>query len=80
MRRRHSGVDSNPAWEVTVPQGLDACAVPADVLKVYLLAKAPVQFQEDDMAAAVSPALAASYGSNNWVIGPARTGAGGVLR
>ena len=68
-----------PTWEATVPQGLDACAVPADVLKVYLLAKAPVQFQEDDMTASVPPALAASDGSNNWVIGPARTASGSPI-
>ena len=68
-----------PAWEVTVPRGLDACAVPADVLKVYVLAKAPVQFQEDDVAASVPPELAASYGSNNWVIGPARTASGSPI-
>ncbi len=63
-----------PDWSLQVPDGLDPCSIPADVLKDYLLATASVRFD-----AAVEPEpepepdaeLGTAAGSNNWVIAPA---------
>ncbi len=33
-----------PPWSTTVVDGLDPCAIPADVTRIYQLAKAPVDF------------------------------------
>ncbi|MDE0349826.1 MAG: penicillin acylase family protein [Gammaproteobacteria bacterium] len=67
-----------PEWEVRVPEGFDPCTVPADVLNVYLLAKAPVQFPGP--VPQVPSSEEAAVGSNNWVIAPSRTaGAGAIL-
>ena len=72
-----------PAWEPMVPEGLDACAIPDDVLDDYFLAKAPVRFDAGGrprIARALSPedwrAVDASSGSNNWVVAPSRTSTG----
>jgi penicillin amidase len=40
-----------PAWEARIPDGLDPCSIPDNVLDLYLLAKAPLQFDADDLAA-----------------------------
>ena len=72
----------DPPWRVRVPEGLDPCDVPADVLKTYLLAKAPVQFRDDattPVTALPRPLAELSYGSNNWAIAPERTGGGAIL-
>ena len=76
---------------LVVPAGLNACDVPGDVLKDYLLATEQVEFSAppsmDKRAARLadaSPAttLAAAMearsaeGSNNWVIAPSRTATG----
>lgn len=42
-----------PAWETKIPEGLDPCSIPADVLDLYLLAKAPVRFSDLDVSALV---------------------------
>ncbi len=75
-----------PAWETRVPEGLDPCVVPADVLNKYFLAKAPVSFNGLQAAAgafrheliAQSQALSVdpSIGSNNWVVHGTRTATG----
>ncbi len=73
--------------KMLVPQGLDPCDVPADVLKDYLLATKQVDFNANagqGLHAEISPgeklSLAmqsqASEGSNNWVIAPSRTETG----
>ena len=64
-----------PAWQATVPDGLDVCAIPSDVLRLYLLAKAPVSFQGVDQALAEQRSKEAQtgIGSNNWVVAPERT-------
>jgi len=73
--------------KMAVPQGLNPCDVPADVLKDYLLATQPVDFnantgaeQHVDISPERKLALAierqASEGSNNWVIAPSRTETG----
>lgn len=67
-----------PEWTTTVPEGLDPCEIPADVLDTYYLAKAPVSF--DGKLAALAAAREAdrdkSLGSNNWVVAPERTSTG----
>jgi penicillin amidase len=73
--------------KMVIPQGLNPCDVPADVLRDYLLATKQVEFHsatEHEQRAGISPegALAsaierqASEGSNNWVIAPSRTETG----
>jgi penicillin amidase len=72
-----------PEWIATVPDGLDPCDVPDNVLDVYLLAKAPVIFTDaakDLQAAALDAATRREQrrgiGSNNWVVAPAQTTTG----
>ncbi len=73
--------------KLVVPEGLDPCDVPADVLKDYLLATKQVEFRTPTAPArhaARSPErqlvdamnAESSEGSNNWVIAPARTATG----
>ncbi len=72
--------------KMVVPKGLNPCDVPPDVLKDYLLATKPVDFNTGapDKQADNSPektlAMAietqASEGSNNWAIAPSRTATG----
>lgn len=73
----------SPPWEPVIPQHLDLCGIPASVLDPYVLAQKPVQLrghqvgsaaaQEPDTYASVNPL---SRGSNNWVIGPAKSQTG----
>ena len=79
LEKTHLWRRLDPPWEVGVPEGLDPCAVPADVLKTYLLAKAPVNFDHETPLAALPPELESAYGSNNWVIAPARTAGRGAI-
>lgn len=67
-----------PAWTTRIPEGLDPCAVPAQVLNDYLLATAPVSFSAPNKVAVLARdlALAADTGSNNWVVAPSRTTTG----
>jgi len=73
--------------KMVIPQGLNPCDVPADVLRDYLLATQQVEFnaktgpeQHVDIAPEKKLALAierqANEGSNNWVIAPSRTETG----
>lgn len=72
MRRR-----LEPAWETKIPEGLDPCDIPEDVLRKYRLAKAPVSFAALDEAALADVDVAArEAGSNNWAIAPHRTSTG----
>jgi penicillin amidase len=66
-----------PAHKLVVPEGLDPCVVPADVLKDYVLATEPVVFGKhvEQSLAQVIDARSAE-GSNNWVISGARTATG----
>ncbi|MFK7916403.1 MAG: penicillin acylase family protein [Pseudomonadales bacterium] len=69
-----------PSWKTAVPLGLDPCTIPEDVLNTYLLAKAPVRF--DDSAGMLATNLADAdlsnrqLGSNNWAVAPERTNTG----
>ncbi|MEO2178015.1 MAG: penicillin acylase family protein [bacterium] len=73
-----------PDWQTKVPEGLDPCDIPNDVLKLYSLAKAPVDFSRTLQVNAGLPpdyrnAMAmladniVDAGSNNWAVSPAKT-------
>ncbi|MDX1405447.1 MAG: penicillin acylase family protein [Woeseiaceae bacterium] len=67
-----------PAWETRIPEGLDPCSLPADVLDSYYLATAPVSFGNPSVALEKSGfnPQHRSVGSNNWVVAPSRTATG----
>jgi penicillin amidase len=74
-----------PEWHPKVPDGLEPCAIPADVLNLYSLATSPVSFEprkggiamvDPDMFLRQSEVNANVIGSNNWVVGPQRTETG----
>ena len=67
-----------PEWKLAVPDGLDPCSIPNDVLRTYFLATAPVHFDRPEATASLSESLATdpSRGSNNWVVSPERTSTG----
>ncbi|HEY3799879.1 MAG TPA: penicillin acylase family protein [Caulobacteraceae bacterium] len=73
-----------PAWTTKIPDGLDPCVIPADVLKDYELATRDVSFSamggkladsEPDALAALAD-RATAEGSNNWVVAGSRTATG----
>lgn len=68
-----------PDWALKVPDGLDPCSIPADVLKDYLLATAPVRFEGNLDERPAQAELGTAAGSNNWVIAPARTQGGKAM-
>ena len=65
-----------PDWSPAVPQGLDPCAIPADVLKDYNLATRGVRFDTARRRLAAEAPLPDSQGSNNWTIAPSKTTTG----
>ena len=67
-----------PEWETKIPEGLDPCTIPRDVLDTYFLAKAPVVFGNPSLALnqSISRSKDKSLGSNNWVVAPSRTSTG----
>ncbi|MCM2502160.1 penicillin acylase family protein [Aureimonas altamirensis] len=74
-----------PEWTTKIPEGLDPCEVPADVLADYRLATKSVDFappDERDAALIEREFLTLSQenrdviGSNNWVIAPERSATG----
>jgi len=73
-----------PAWTTRIPDGLDPCVIPADVLKDYELATRDVAFaapgvalsENEPAALADMTDRATAEGSNNWVISPVRTATG----
>ncbi|MEM7501847.1 MAG: penicillin acylase family protein [Pseudomonadota bacterium] len=67
-----------PEWTTTVPDGLDPCDVPADVLKTYSLARSGVSFEPVSIASMTTPAPISGIGdgSNNWVVAPSRSATG----
>lgn len=72
-----------PAWETSVPSGLDPC-LPAGLLDVFKLATENVWFGPDQKIAAEHPARVAAAdletqameGSNNWVVAPSKSATG----
>ena len=65
-----------PEWTAKVPEGLDPCDIPADVLDVFSLGRTGVRFTGSPFAALRTSALDALEGSNNWTVSPARTATG----
>jgi len=67
-----------PEWKTEVPDGLDPCIIPDDVLDNYYLAKAPVRFENPALALedGLLDSFDRSLGSNNWVVAPSRTATG----
>lgn len=75
-----------------MPEGLDPCEIPEDVLKLYALAKAPVNFARSvqfktanlpvpDADQRLSMLIQQDYdaGSNNWVVSPERSLSGHAI-
>lgn len=67
-----------PEWTTEIPQGLDPCVIPKDVLTTYSLAKSGVTFKSPALASQdmISSIDARADGSNNWVVAPSRTATG----
>jgi len=67
-----------PEWQTRIPEGLDPCSIPADVLDTYFLAKAPVVFRNPSLALneSIINSNDRGVGSNNWVVAPSRTSTG----
>ena len=63
-----------PRWRYEIPEGLDLDVIPDDVLDVYDLAIAPVEFAERDGRAVRRARV--RQGSNNWAIAGRRTASG----
>lgn len=65
-----------PAHEIVLPQGLDPCAIPADVLADYRLGTDSVRFEAGRLVTAAADVPADAIGSNNWTVAPSRTTTG----
>ena len=64
-----------PAHAVGIPKGLDPCSIPTDVLDDYALGTSDVRFDgQKIVVASLDPDI--QEGSNNWVIGAARSATG----
>ena len=65
-----------PNWKTKIPVGLDPCVIPPKVLDKYLLAKAPVNFNDSISIASVADSFDEQLGSNNWAVSSSRTTTG----
>ncbi len=65
-----------PAHQTAVPEGLDVCSVPEDVLETYTLGTRAVRFDAGSVRPVAEGPAAVADGSNNWVIAPSRTATG----
>ncbi len=65
-----------PDWRTSVPEGLDPCVVPADVLDVFNLGRTGVTFPGSGYRAANPSARDRLEGSNNWAVAASRTTTG----
>ncbi|MFT4933601.1 MAG: penicillin amidase [Pseudoalteromonas distincta] len=65
-----------PDHRLSVPEGLDPCAIPAEVLGDYRLATQGVTFKAGQVVAAAEDIPADAIGSNNWTVAPSRTATG----
>ena len=72
-----------PAWETKIPDGLDPCTIPEDVLNIYDLATRSVDFNKIqksvetyDLSSNNRPVFQEDLGSNNWVVSGNRTKSG----
>ena len=65
-----------PEWTAKIPDGLDPCDIPSDVLQVFSLGRANVRFSGASFSALRSFEQEALEGSNNWTVSPDRTNTG----
>ncbi len=65
-----------PPHTLVIPEGLDPCSIPADVLKDYELATQRVRFGPPPKKQAALVRDSIPEGSNNWVVSPARSATG----
>lgn len=65
-----------PDWTTKVPEGLDPCSIPADVLSDYTLATRGVKLDDARLRVSTAATPPDSQGSNNWTIAPSRTTTG----
>lgn len=84
-------VKLEPPWTTKIPEGLDPCSIPKQVLAPYDLATRPVAFaksaaerraaleHDPDKFLAEADAQRDTIGSNNWVVAPSRTATGRPL-
>ena len=74
---------TEPEWKTELPDGLDPCVIPSNVLDAYFLAKSAVDFSaamngvnnQNDIATAQHN-YRGDVGSNNWVVSGDRTSTG----
>ncbi|MDG2375844.1 MAG: penicillin acylase family protein, partial [Woeseiaceae bacterium] len=69
-------IELEPEWSTEIPEGLDPCVVPADVLEVFDLGRTGVAFNGSSYMAARGSDRDAFEGSNNWAVAPSRTATG----
>ena len=71
-------MSSSRSGKQKIPEGLDPCSIPVDVLDTYYLAKAPVVFRNPSLALneSIINSKDRGVGSNNWVVAPSRTATG----
>ncbi len=67
-----------PEWTTTIPEGLDPCDIPADVLTTYWRARSGVSFEPtaEEAVATRQPIDGIDAGSNNWAVAPSRSATG----
>jgi penicillin amidase len=65
-----------PEWSTEIPDGLDPCDVPEDVLDVFYLGRRNVSFDGYSLQASTGLERDWLEGSNNWVVSPSRTATG----
>ena len=65
-----------PAWETKIPEGLDPCDIPDDVLADYQLATSGVKFSGPPATTAMLEIPPDAVGSNNWTVAASRTATG----
>jgi len=65
-----------PAWTTRIPEGLDPCDIPAEVLADYDLATSGVRFSAKTAGLAALDVPPDAVGSNNWTIAPSHTTTG----
>lgn len=73
----------SPAHEIIIPEGLNPCDIPADVLTTLQLGTSGVSFTAGKIILQDTPSTIAALenpdikdGSNNWVVAPSRTSTG----
>lgn len=68
-----------PEHTPAVPDGVDPCAIPEDVLDTFDLATENVEFSGGRISTAAPRREPSTEGSNNWVVSPGRTSTGRPL-